>query len=128
MKKQYKPTGYNSVSPYMVVKGAQKMIDLLKQLFNAQELRRYDMPDGTIMHAEVQIDDSVIMIADSSDKYPPNQHLIHIYVSNVDETFNKALNVGCQAEEHPKEQEGDPDRRGSFKDFAGNSWAIGTQL
>jgi uncharacterized glyoxalase superfamily protein PhnB len=128
MKKQYKPTGYNSVSPYLVVKGAQKMIDILKAIFNANELRRYDMPDGTIMHAEVQIDDSVIMIADSSDKYPPNQHLIHIYVLNVDEIFNKALSIGCEAEEHPKEREGDPDRRGSFKDFAGNSWAIGTQL
>ncbi len=128
MKKQYKPTGYNSVSPYLVVKGAQKMIDILKAIFNANELRRYDMPDGTIMHAEVQIDDSVIMIADSSDKYPPNQHLIHIQVLNVDEIFNKALSIGCEAEEHPKEREGDPDRRGSFKDFAGNSWAIGTQL
>ena len=128
MKKQYKPTGYNSVSPYLVVNGAQKMIDILKAIFNANELRRYDMPDGTIMHAEVQIDDSVIMIADSSDKYPPNQHLIHIYVLNVDEIFNKALSIGCEAEEHPKEREGDPDRRGSFKDFAGNSWAIGTQL
>jgi uncharacterized glyoxalase superfamily protein PhnB len=60
MSKEYKPTGYNSVSPYLVVKGAQKLIDLLKQIFNAKELRRYDMPDGTIMHAEVQIDDSVI--------------------------------------------------------------------
>jgi uncharacterized glyoxalase superfamily protein PhnB len=128
MSKEYKPAGYNSVSPYLVVKGAQKMIDILKEIFNGKELRRYDMPDGTIMHAEVQIDDSVIMIADSSDKYPPNQHLIHIYVSNVDEIFKKALSMGCQAEEQPKERDGDPDRRGSFKDFAGNSWAIGTQL
>lgn len=128
MNKKYKPNGYNSVSPYLVVKGAQKMIDLLKEVFNAKELRRYDMPDGAIMHAEVQIDDSVIMIADSSDRYPPNQHLLHIYVADVDETFKKALSMGCEAEEQPKEREGDPDRRGSFKDFSGNSWAIGTQL
>ncbi len=128
MNKQNKPTGYNSVSPYLVVKGAQKMIDLLKQLFNAKELRKYDGPDGTIMHAEVQIDDSVTMIADSTDKYPPNQHLLHIYVPNVDETFNRAISLGCTIEEAPKQQEGDPDRRGSFKDFAGNTWAIGTQL
>jgi uncharacterized glyoxalase superfamily protein PhnB len=68
------------------------------------------------------------MIADSTDEYPPNQHPLHVYVSDVDETFNKALSTGCEAEEHPKERDGDPDRRGSFKDFAGNSWAIGTQL
>ncbi len=125
---RYKPAGYNSVSPYLVVKGAQKMINLLQEIFNATELRRYDNPDGTIMHAELQLDDSVIMIADSSDKYPPNHHLLHIYVPDVDLSFDKALKAGCHVEESPKQRDGDPDRRGSFKDFSGNVWAIGTQL
>ncbi len=120
MNKEFKPTGYNSVSPYLVVNGAQKMIDLLKHIFGAKELRRYDMPDGSIAHAEVQIDDSVIMMGDSSDKFPPNQHLIHVYVADVDETFNKAINAGCHLVEQPTEREEDPDRRGSFKDFEGN--------
>ena len=128
MNKQYKPVGYNSVSPYLVVNGAQKMIDLLKDIFNAKELRRYDKPDGTIMHAEIQIDDSVIMIGDSSDEFPPNQHLLHIYVPNVDKVYEKAISLGCESTETPHQKEGDPDRRGSFKDFAGNTWAIGTQL
>ncbi|HEV7780392.1 MAG TPA: VOC family protein [Chitinophagaceae bacterium] len=128
MPASYKPGGYNSVSPYLIVNGAQKMIDLLKQVFDAKELRRYDRPDGTIMHAEVQLDDSVIMIADATDQYPPNQHLLHIYVADVDQTFQRAIKAGCIAEESPKQREGDPDRRGSFKDFSGNSWAIGTQL
>ena len=48
-----KPAGYTSLSPYLVVHGAQKVIDFLKQTFGATELRRYDNPDGTIMHAEV---------------------------------------------------------------------------
>jgi uncharacterized glyoxalase superfamily protein PhnB len=59
MNKAFKPAGYNSVSPYFIVNGAQKFIDLMKKIFDAKELRRYDMPDGTIMHAEIQIDDSV---------------------------------------------------------------------
>jgi uncharacterized glyoxalase superfamily protein PhnB len=67
----FKPSGYNSVSPYFIVNGAQKMIDLLKKIFNVQELRRYDLPDGTIMHVEVKLDDSVVMIADSNEQYPP---------------------------------------------------------
>lgn len=128
MNNNFKPTGYNSVSPYFIVNGAQKFIDLMVEIFGAKELRRYDMPDGTIMHAEVQIDDSVIMIGDSSDKFPPNSTVIHVYVSNVDETFDKAVKAGCETIEPPKERDGDPDRRATFKDFAGNMWSVGTQL
>ncbi|HZF65818.1 MAG TPA: VOC family protein [Chitinophagaceae bacterium] len=128
MNKTFKPTGYNSVSPYFIVNGAQRLIDLLKNVFDATELRRYDMPDGTIMHAEIQIDDSVIMVGDSSEKYLPVPAVIHVYVPDVDKTFEKAIEAGCEIVEKPKQQENDPDRRGTFKDFAGNMWSIGTQL
>ncbi|CAN5595335.1 VOC family protein [soil metagenome] len=128
MKEQFKPEGYNSVSPYFVVNGAQKLIDLLKEIFDAKVLRKYDLPDGTIMHAEVRVDDSVIMMGDSSEQYPPNSLLVHVYVSDVDSIFEKAIAAGCEPLEQPKEREGDPDRRGMFKDFSGNIWSIGTQL
>lgn len=128
MKNNFKPSGYNSLSPYFVVNGAQKMINLLTELFNAKELRRYDEPDGTIMHVEVQIDDSVVMIGDSSEQFPPNNLLIHVYVSDVDEIFEKAMGLGCISMEAPNERHGDPDRRGTFKDFSGNIWSIATQL
>lgn len=127
MKSSFKPTGYNSVSPYFIVDGADKFIDLIKQIFDAKELRRYDMPDGTIVHAEIQIDDSVIMLGDSSDKFPPVSLVMHVYVPDVDETFDRAINAGCEIVERPKEREGDPDRRATFKDFAGNMWSVGTQ-
>ncbi len=77
MSKQYKPEGYNSVSSYLIVDGAQKMIDMLKQIFNAKELRRFDRPDGMIMHVEMQLDDSILMISDATEKYPANKHLLH---------------------------------------------------
>ena len=128
MKDSFKPENYNSVSPYFIVDGAQRMIDLLKQLFNATELRRYAHPDGKIMHVEVRIDDSVIMIADSNEKYPPNTHLMHVYLPNVDDTYKKAIDLGCEAVEEPKQKDGDPDKRGMFTDFAGNVWAVATQL
>ncbi|MFO7256157.1 MAG: VOC family protein [Bacteroidota bacterium] len=128
MKVSYKPANYNSVSPYLIVKGAQKMGDFLKELFGATELRRYDRPDGTVIHMEMRIDDSVIMLADSNENYPPNKHLLHVYVPDVDATFEKALQLGCKEIQKPKEQEGDPDRRGMFEDFSGNTWAIGTQV
>ena len=59
MNKTFKPQNYNSVSPYFIVDGAQQFIDLMKVIFDAKELRRYERPNGTIMHAEIQIDDSV---------------------------------------------------------------------
>ena len=128
MEQKFKPEGYNSVSPYFVVDGAQKLIDLLKEIFDGKELRKYQMPDGTILHAEVKIGDSVIMMGDSSDRFPPNKLLTHIYVQDVDQVFQKALDAGCRKIETPKEREGDPDRRGSFRDFSGNIWTIATQV
>jgi uncharacterized glyoxalase superfamily protein PhnB len=124
----FKPTGYNSVSPYFIVNGAQKFIELMKVIFDAIELRRFDRPDGTIMHTEIQIDDSVIMVSDATDKFPPVTLIMHVYVPDIDDTFNKAITAGCEIMEPPKQQEGDPDRRGTFTDFAGNMWSVGTQV
>lgn len=128
MNNAFKPENYNSVSPYFIVDGAQKLVDLLKQIFNAAELRRYDRPDGKIMHMELKVDDSVIMLADSTDQYPPNSHMIHVYVPNADETFKKAVSLGCAPVDEPKQKDGDPDKRGMFTDFAGNFWAVATQM
>lgn len=127
MYKLYKPAKYNSVSPYFVVDGAQAFSDFLKKLFHAREMRRYDKPDGTVMHMELQIDDSIIMLGDSSKEFPANTHLMHVYVPDVDKTFALAMELGCKPIEQPKERKGDPDRRGTFMDYAGNYWSIGTQ-
>ncbi|MCB0786164.1 MAG: VOC family protein, partial [Flavobacteriales bacterium] len=70
MSTSFKPAGYNSVSPYFIVPEAQRFIQLMKDLFGAKELRRYDMPDGSLMHAELMLDDSVIMLGQASEKYP----------------------------------------------------------
>lgn len=125
---EFKPHGYNSVSPYFIVNGAQRFIDLMKEIFDAKVVRRYDMEDGTIVHAEIQIDDTVIMLGDSSDTYAPVALVIHVYVPNVDITFERAIKAGCESIETPKERESDPDRRATFKDFGGNMWSVGTQV
>ena len=127
MNADFKPQGYNSVSPYFVVSDGDKFIELISHIFNAKPLRRYENEDGSIMHAELQIDDSVIMIGESNESYPPITHLVHVYVSDVDTVFEKAIAAGCTVDEKPTVKPGDPDKRGSFKDFAGNTWAIGTQ-
>ena len=123
----FKPNGYNSVSPYFIVDGAQILVELLIEIFDANGLRQYDLPDGKIMHVEVQIDDSVLMISDSSDKYPAIQQMVHIYVKDVEEVYKKAMNAGCVSIDEPSTRPGDPDKRGAFKDFGGNYWAVATQ-
>lgn len=116
------------MSPYLVVGGAQKVIDFLKTVFGATELRRCDMPDGSIMHAEVRIDDTVIMLGDGGVAIPPFTSLIHVYVDDVDRAYERAIEAGGTPVEAPQTREGDPDRRGSVKDPCGNTWAIATQV
>lgn len=128
MHKQFKPSGYNSVSPYFIVNNAQKFIDQITAIFDAKELRRFNRPDGTIMHAEIQIDDSVIMLSDATEAYPAMTLVMHVYVPNVDDVFKKVVTVGCDIIEKPKQNDGDPDKRATFKDLAGNMWSIGTQM
>jgi PhnB protein len=128
MEKPFKPFSYNSVSPYFIVNGAQKLIDLLVNLFDAQPLRRYDHADGTIMHTELKIDDSVIMLSDASEQWPAVTLIMHVYVPDVEKVYQKALTLGCESVQAPRQLEGDPDCRGSFKDFAGNLWSVSTQL
>lgn len=128
MNLDFKPNGYNSASPYFIVDEAQKLIDFLVYVFDAIQLRRYDRNDGSIMHAEIKIDDSVIMLSDASKEYPAMRLVMHVYVLNVDEIFEKAVSAGCEIIDKPKTREGDPDKRGTFKDFAGNMWSVATQV
>jgi PhnB protein len=127
MKSHYKPTDYTSVSPYFIVQGAQKLIDLLQKIFGVQALRRYENSDGSIRHAEIRLDDTVLMIGDAGEAFTPNSYWMHVYVPDVFATFQKALEAGCISVEEPKQREADPDIRGTFQDFAGNNWSVATQ-
>ncbi len=127
MSKAYRPEGYPTVSPYLVVEGAQPLIDFLKRAFDATELRRYDNPDGSIMHAELRIGDSVVMLGEAGPGWPPGAQFIHVYVADVDATYRRALEAGGKSLQEPVRKEGDPDRRGGVQDPGGNSWWIGTQ-
>lgn len=127
MNKDYKPESYNSVAPYFCVEGAQKLANFLHHLFGAEELRKYVGSNDKIIHMEVQIDDSIVMIGDSTESNPPKTQNIHVYVSDVDTIFNRAIELGCKALQFPVQKEGEPDRRSAFIDFAGNLWSVGTQ-
>ncbi len=123
-----KPPGYSTVSPYLIAAGAQAVIDFLEQVFEAEELRRYDLPDGSIMHAEVRIGDTVVMIGDAGKEWPPVPAHLHVYVDDVDGTYRRALEAGGVSVQAPERKGQDPDRRGGVKDPAGNTWWIATQV
>src|SRR5262249_60314555 len=92
-----KPQGYSTVSPYLIVDGANRTIDFLVRVFGAVELRRFLDPTGRLLHGEVRIEDTVIMLADGGEGWPPIPAYAHIYVPNVNPPNELALEVGATA-------------------------------
>ena len=128
MKKTFKPQHYNSLSPYLVMDNAAQFIDFAKKVFHAQERRKFQHENGTIIHAELLIDDSILMITDSTKEYPARTAMLHLYVPDSTATYQLALQEGCQGLQAPVNHKGDPDKRGNFLDFAGNYWSVSTQM
>ena len=123
----YKPEGYTSVAPYLIVDGADRTIDFLVRAFGAVELRRFPAPDGGIMHAEVRIDDTVIMLGDGGPGYPAVPAHVHVYVPDVDATWREAVAAGATPVQEPIKKD-DEDKRGGIKDAGGTTWWIATRV
>lgn len=125
MTSPFKPQDYNSVSVYLMSAEPEALIDFLSAAFGARLLRRFDRPDGTLAHAEVQIDDTVVMLGGKSVETPPFPVWLHVYVPDVDETYRRALAAGGRSVQQPAKGD-DPDKRGGVMDPAGNTWWIAT--
>jgi uncharacterized glyoxalase superfamily protein PhnB len=120
------PEGYSTVSPYLIVDGAEGTIAFLKAVLGAVEIRRFPDPGGRIIHAEVRVGDSVIMIADGAEGWPPVAAHVHVYVPDVDATYRRALDAGATSVQEPVRKD-DEDRRGGVKDPGGTTWWIATR-
>ncbi len=127
MSGSYKPAGYTSVSPYLIVDGAGDTIDFLVRVFGAVELRRFPRETGGIMHAEVRIDDTVIMLADRGSDWPSVPSNVHIYVKDVDATYKLAIEAGATSVQKPVQKD-DPDKRGGVSDPGGTTWWIASTV
>jgi PhnB protein len=127
MESSYKPEGYNSVSPYLVVNGAAATIAFLVEVFGAVKLRQIPNDEGKLIHAEVRIDDTVVMIADGEDGWAAMPSHVHIYVSDVDATYLRAIAAGTVSVQIPIKKE-DEDKRGGVKDAGGTTWWIATKV
>ncbi|HEX9444295.1 MAG TPA: VOC family protein [Candidatus Binatia bacterium] len=119
------PEGYHTVTPCLVAEGAAKLIDFLKQAFGAEERFRMARPDGGVMHAEVKIGDSMVMLGDANEQWKAMPGVIYLYVDDADAVYRRALDAGAASVMAPVDQFYG-DRHGGVKDFAGNLWWIGT--
>ena len=122
-----RPDGYHSVTPYLVVDGAARVIDFLKQVFNAQEMMRLAAPGGRIGHADLRIGDSMVMLGDAHDGHLPMQAMLYVYVDDVDAAYQRALRTGAPSVQSPADQFYG-DRSGAVKDPCGNQWSIATRI
>lgn len=121
------PNGYHTVTPYLINENASRLIEFLKLVFDAEETNRLSGPDGRVMHAELKIGDSTLMVSDPSSEWRPMPASIVIYVEDVDAVYKRALEVGAISLREPTDQFYG-DRSAGVKDLAGNHWWIATHL
>lgn len=127
------PEGYHTVTPYLVIKGAAQAINFYKKAFGAKEMFRMDGPGGTVAHAEIQIGDSRVMLADefpdmgyTAPQSGSNSPIgLHIYVEDVDKLAAQAVAAGIKTE-RPVADQFYGDRTGTFVDPFGHRWSIAT--
>ncbi len=119
------PSEYGSVTPYIVTERCAEAIEFYKQVFEATERMRMPMPDGSIGHAELQIGDSVLMLASGGEQWPGTSSLTCVYVEDCDAVFERAVAAGATVVE-PLSDKFYGDRVGSVLDPFGQRWSIMT--
>lgn len=128
------PDGFHTVTPYLVVKDAAKAIEFYKKAFGAEEIVRMPGPDGKVMHAELRIGTSMVMLGDEHPDYgatgPTGEQRyasFHLYVPNADAAFKRAIDCGCTMKV-PLMDMFWGDRFGKLVDPFGHHWSIATHV
>lgn len=118
------PQGYHTITPFLNLKQADQAIAFYKKALGAEEKSRMPGPDGKVMHAELQIGDSIIMLSEAM-REPPSQSSLHIYVADADALFQRAIAAGAKVK-MPIDDMFWGDRYGMVTDPYGISWGIAT--
>lgn len=121
------PDGFHTVTPYLIVPGIAKLIDFLKQAFGAEETHRSMRPDGTVMHAQVRIGDSFVMMGEPMGQWKAMPAMLHLYVPDVDAWYQRAMRAGATSLREPSDQFYG-DRAGGVADPCGNQWWLATHI
>jgi PhnB protein len=131
----YIPEGYNSITPYLIIKGAAQAIDYYKKVFGATVVVRMDRPDGQVGHAELQIGDSRIMLAEENPQMGATSATtigaspisLYLYIPDVDGVVEKAVAEGAKILK-PVQDQFYGDRSGFLQDPFGHFWGIATHV
>jgi PhnB protein len=121
------PEGYHTVTPCLVVHGAQKLLDFLKAAFGAKETFCFRAADDRIAHAEILIGDSIIMLADATPESEASSTALYMYVEDVDAVYAHPLEAGGKSAGKPTNQFYG-DRSARIIDPLGNRWGIATRI
>jgi PhnB protein len=121
------PEGYHTITPYLIVEGVPKLIDFLKSVFGAEEMERFTDSEGEVMHAEVRIGDSVLMMGGAKGDWKAMPASLYIYVKDTDAAYNRALQAGATSINEPSDKFYG-DRNAGVKDPFGNLWFIATHV
>jgi PhnB protein len=125
MSTNYMPEGYHTVTPYLVVMNVPGLIEFLKHSFDAVDREYLTKPDGGVMHAEVLIGDSIIMMGEPDDESNVRPALLYLYAENIDEVYGKAISAGATSLREPEDQFYG-DRTAAVNDAFGNQWWLAT--
>jgi uncharacterized glyoxalase superfamily protein PhnB len=120
------PEGYHTVTPYLVVQGAARLIEFMTQAFGAEEIYRSPKPDGTLGHCQVRIGDSMVELADGSEQWKVRPCNLHLYVPDTDAVYHRAIAAGATSLFEPSNTSYG-DRSGGVTDPSGNQWYIATR-
>ena len=121
------PDGFHTVTPYLLASGVPKLIEFLKKAFDAEVVQCMAQPDGTVMHAQVKIGDSMVMMGDPRGKCEPQQTSLYLYVPDCDALYKQAVEAGGESIQEPADMFYG-DRHGGIKDPVGNTWWIATHI
>jgi PhnB protein len=119
------PDGFHTVTPFLIVDGAERLIEFLESAFDGELTDKFMTPDNRIMHATVTIGNSRIMLSDTMDGMQPQLGMLFLYVEDVDATFKDSLSAGGTLLREVRD-EFYGDRAGAVKDEWGNTWWVAT--
>ena len=119
------PDGFHTVTPYLVVKGVPELIEFMCTGLGGELLEKNAMPDGAVMHAQVKVGDSIVMMGEAQEGSDPMPAFLYLYVTDTDALYNQALSAGATSVQEPKD-EFYGDRTSGVKDASGNMWWIAT--
>lgn len=120
------PEGFHTVTPYLLLHDIEGFLGFITKAFGAEVMQRHDTPDGKVMHAQIAVGDSPIMMGDPGPMGVMPGGL-YLYVNDVDEVYARAIAAGAESIGEPADQFYG-DRQGGVKDSWGNTWWIATRI